>query len=344
VRNDTRAREVVRVQAERDGRAAALDAIKRGDLHFLGAGLVRHLRAICPRCLTRGSYSFVKRLCPACGAQRVPQASTGCDIHEETLPFNAAFNAMIEEHLRATVNPAFRAEDVLDEESRMQENDDDGIRQPPTNEQRVGGEATDREGELHGEIEAARVLEGCIEASRREGDVPSEAWALSALAGVWNAHGDPRHALALERQALALHERLPGPGVHAQPLIAVRDVRASSRFYQRLLGLEGLDGGSDHRDVYDRLLSGGRIVLQLHAWDAEEHPNLVGADAAPRGHGVLLWFETTDFDGAVRRARELGAEIVEEPHVNPAPGHREIWLRDPDGYVVVVASPDGEAA
>jgi hypothetical protein len=29
--------------------------------------------------------------------------------------------------------------------------------------------------------------------------------------------------------------------------------------------------------------------------------------------------------------------------VNPAPQHRELWLRDPDGFVVVLASPDGEA-
>ena len=65
------------------------------------------------------------------------------------------------------------------------------------------------------------------------------------------------------------------------------------------------------------------------------------ADAAPHGHGVLLWFETEDFDGA---ARALGAEVALEPHVNPAPRHREIWLRDPDGYLVVVASPDGEAS
>ena len=28
---------------------------------------------------------------------------------------------------------------------------------------------------------------------------------------------------------------------------------------------------------------------------------------------------------------------------NEAAAHREIWLRDPDGYVVVLASPDGEA-
>ncbi|MEJ0041527.1 MAG: hypothetical protein WDM81_04685 [Rhizomicrobium sp.] len=44
------------------------------------------------------------------------------------------------------------------------------------------------------------------------------------------------------------------------------------------------------------------------------------------------------------RARALQAEVVEEPHVNPAPQSREMWLRDPDGYVVVIASRDGEAA
>jgi hypothetical protein len=71
--------------------------------------------------------------------------------------------------------------------------------------------------------------------------------------------------------------------------------------------------------------------------------NLVNADAAPPGHGVVLWFQLDDFDLAVERARRLRAEIIEEPHVNPAPQHREIWLRDPDGYVVVVASPDGES-
>jgi len=45
-----------------------------------------------------------------------------------------------------------------------------------------------------------------------------------------------------------------------------------------------------------------------------------------------------DFDAAVARARGLGAEVIEEPHINPAPQHREIRLRDPDGYVVVLAS------
>jgi catechol 2,3-dioxygenase-like lactoylglutathione lyase family enzyme len=130
--------------------------------------------------------------------------------------------------------------------------------------------------------------------------------------------------------------------VEAQPLIAVRDVRASGRWYAELLGADSL-AEHPHRDVYDRISCSGKMVLQLHAWDEEDHPNLVNPDAAPVGHGVVLWFQVNDFDLAVERARALGAEIVLEPHINPAPNHREIWLRDRDGYIVVVASPDGEA-
>lgn len=131
--------------------------------------------------------------------------------------------------------------------------------------------------------------------------------------------------------------------MEAQPLIAVRDVRASSRWYGRLFAADSLPD-HPHRDVYDRVYSSGRLILQLHAWDEERHPNLVNANAAPPGHGVLLWFQVHDFDSTVDRARELAAEVIEEPHVNPAPQHREIWLRDPDGYVLVIASPDGEVS
>ena len=134
----------------------------------------------------------------------------------------------------------------------------------------------------------------------------------------------------------------PTSTAEAQPLIAVRNVRASSRWYAELLGAASLPD-HPHREMYDRIWRSGRLLLQLHAWDAEDHPNLANADAAPHGHGVVLWFQVDDFDLAVERARRLGAEIIEEPHFNPAPQHREVWLRDPDGYVVVVASLDGES-
>jgi predicted enzyme related to lactoylglutathione lyase len=95
--------------------------------------------------------------------------------------------------------------------------------------------------------------------------------------------------------------------------------------------------------VYDRISLSGRLLLQLHARDKENHPNLVNADAAPPGHGVLLWFQVNDFEAVVPRARRLGAEIIQQPHINFGPRHKEIWLRDSDGYVVVVvANPDGK--
>ena len=122
-----------------------------------------------------------------------------------------------------------------------------------------------------------------------------------------------------------------------QPLIAVRDIEASSRWYQSLLKCERGHGGAE----YERLMLDGELVMQLHHWDAHEHPYMGDPTAKPYGNGVLLRFEVEDFDACVTRARDLKAKILEEPHDNPSANHRECWIRDPDGYVVVVSSPYG---
>jgi hypothetical protein len=88
--------------------------------------------------------------------------------------------------------------------------------------------------------------------------------------------------------------------------------------------------------------------MQLHRWEVEHHHGAIGDPARPPGNGVLLWFEVDDFDAAVARATELNAEVVLPRHRNPpegygGPNHWEVWLRDPDGYTVVFASPDGTA-
>jgi predicted enzyme related to lactoylglutathione lyase len=131
-----------------------------------------------------------------------------------------------------------------------------------------------------------------------------------------------------------------------QTMIAVRDVEASSRWYQQLLGFHSDHGGPE----YERLLAEDTLVLQLHHRDVEHHHGVFARPDLDVGNGVLLWFgEVSDFDGVVSRADQLDAEIVRAPHRNPpegegnGPGHREIWIKDPDGYIVVVASPDGEA-
>ena len=139
---------------------------------------------------------------------------------------------------------------------------------------------------------------------------------------------------------------IPVGAAQSQTMIAVRDVEASSRWYQQLLGLRSDHGGP----AYERLVAGSVLVLQLHHRGVEHHHGLFVTQDIEVGNGVLLWFgEVADFDHVVARATQLNAPIVRAPHRNPpegegnGPGHREIWIKDPDGYTVVVASPDGEA-
>jgi catechol 2,3-dioxygenase-like lactoylglutathione lyase family enzyme len=128
--------------------------------------------------------------------------------------------------------------------------------------------------------------------------------------------------------------------MRAKPLIAVTDVPASSRWYQRLLGLQSDHGGRE----YERLLSGGLLVLQLHAFGVgHDHGPIGDREDRPYGNGVLLWFEVDDFDDVIRRAGEMGVEIILPKHRND-PDHWECWMRDPDGYRIVVASPDWSAS
>jgi catechol 2,3-dioxygenase-like lactoylglutathione lyase family enzyme len=118
-----------------------------------------------------------------------------------------------------------------------------------------------------------------------------------------------------------------------QPLIVVRDVPGSSRFYAQLLDAESAHGGEE----YEQLVSGGELILQLHHIDVEDHHGPLASSDVPLGNGTLLWFEVSDFDAAVQRAKEVEAVVERDVHVNPNAKQREIWLRDPDGYRVVLA-------
>lgn len=133
--------------------------------------------------------------------------------------------------------------------------------------------------------------------------------------------------------------------MQAQPLICVEDVEGSSRWYQELLGCKSAHGGPN----YERLEWEGRLILQLHHWEVTHDHGAIGDPSAkPYGNGVLLWFQIDDFEGALRRAEKLKAEVVLPRRRNPVdgnggPNHWEVWLRDPNGYTVVLASPDGSA-
>ena len=116
-------------------------------------------------------------------------------------------------------------------------------------------------------------------------------------------------------------------------MVVVRDVAASSHWYQELLGLKSGHGGGE----FEMLMSGDRLVLMLHHRDSAEHPAIaVPAEDAP-GAGVLLYFSVTDVQQVFERAREMDADLIDEPHENPKANAVEFSLRDPDGYALTVS-------
>jgi catechol 2,3-dioxygenase-like lactoylglutathione lyase family enzyme len=123
-------------------------------------------------------------------------------------------------------------------------------------------------------------------------------------------------------------------------MIVLADVEAGSRWFVDVVGLASGHGGAE----YEMLLDGDQLVAQLHQWEADEHPHLGDPDEPSRGNGVLLWFGTDDFDAAMTRVEANGAEIVDGPLVNPNAKQREVWLRGPEGYLVVIAGPPFEMA
>lgn len=122
-----------------------------------------------------------------------------------------------------------------------------------------------------------------------------------------------------------------------ETMIAVRDVEASSRFYQQLLGAKSAHGGNE----YDMIVKGDELLLQLHDWDPDEHSGML-TEGIPLGNGVLIMFRCPDFDDVVERARELDLKFLEEPMVNPLAHHRECIVEDPDGYSIGLISERGD--
>lgn len=129
----------------------------------------------------------------------------------------------------------------------------------------------------------------------------------------------------------------PTQSIRPQPMISVTDVEQSSQWYQRVLGATSGHGGPE----YERLLAGGTLILQLHHAGTDHHHGTISDPGVPLGNGVAVWFEAADFAGAVERVRESDARIETDVRLNPNAGHHEIWLRDPDGYLVVLAEAEG---
>jgi hypothetical protein len=151
------------------------------------------------------------------------------------------------------------------------------------------------------------------------------------------------------------NERVSHPAKCPKGLIPFSDAASSlnrshrRRKEQPLVRASSRPSQQPWRPDYEQLVLNGQLVLQLHSFEVEHyHGRIADPDDRPYGNGVLLWFEVDDFNTIVARAEEMAVEIVNPRHRNPpdgngGPNHWECWMRDPDGYTVVVASPYGTA-
>jgi len=116
------------------------------------------------------------------------------------------------------------------------------------------------------------------------------------------------------------------------PIIAVKDVEASSNWYQQVFGFRSTHEGN----VFAVLESEeDEILLCLHKWGEHEHPTMTDPAIAP-GNGLILYFRTDNMNAVRQNVEKLGAIVEEDVHVNPNSLRKEFSIRDPDGYYLTI--------
>ncbi|HEX3168316.1 MAG TPA: VOC family protein [Chitinophagaceae bacterium] len=116
------------------------------------------------------------------------------------------------------------------------------------------------------------------------------------------------------------------------PIIAVKDVEASSKWYQKIFGFKNNHGG-DHFSVL--VSDDNEIILCLHKWNEHNHPTMTSPDITV-GNGLLFYFRTENMDMIYQNAIKADCVIEEEVHLNPNSLRQEFSFRDPDGYFLTV--------
>ena len=86
-------------------------------------------------------------------------------------------------------------------------------------------------------------------------------------------------------------------------------------------------------------MSDGEILLQLHAIEVEDHPGPLADPEQPLGERRPALVRGGRLRGCGGRRTGDGAPIVRVVHTNPNARQQAIWVRDPDGCLVVLAGP-----
>lgn len=125
------------------------------------------------------------------------------------------------------------------------------------------------------------------------------------------------------------------------PLIEVFDMPTALRFYRDVLGFELVEQSSegDNCDWCLLRLSNNHLMLNT-AYEADERPPSPDPSRVSAHRDTALFFGCPDPDAAYVYLRDKGIDL--KPPKNAPYGMRQLYLNDPDGYVLCFQWPVGE--
>jgi len=116
------------------------------------------------------------------------------------------------------------------------------------------------------------------------------------------------------------------------PIIAVKDVNESSKWYQSAFNCNRTHGGNDFAVLVDE---NNEVLICLHKWGEHEHPTMKNPNIKP-GNGLILYYKTDNLDIIRENIMKMNFPVEEEIHINPNSTKREFSLLDPDGYYLTI--------
>jgi catechol 2,3-dioxygenase-like lactoylglutathione lyase family enzyme len=120
--------------------------------------------------------------------------------------------------------------------------------------------------------------------------------------------------------------------IKLDPIIAVKDIEASAKWYEQIFGFKKAHEGKDFAVLVSE---NDDIILCLHKWGEHQHPSLIDPSIIP-GNGLILYFRTDKMEIIRKNIEDIGCIVEEEIHLNPNSLKKEFSLRDPNGYFLTI--------
>lgn len=123
------------------------------------------------------------------------------------------------------------------------------------------------------------------------------------------------------------------------PFYAVADMERSMAFYVDALGLTlgNILSDDDGAAFHSEFQVNGETILMIGPEGSPEAPHGVSPNSGGYKASFNSYLYVSDVDAFVARAAAAGAEVVEEP-ADQFWGDRTAYLKDPDGYLWMIAT------